>query len=128
MEVTSPSFTSNAYNDIFGVGFFVHLRDLVKPTIPDTYVHYVEPVKAPADWFKGIDKLVSRFFITSGDNEVLRDDIKKFSDDLIAVHGNATLTNIPIGTHNEPYGTLVAGEPAVGEWPTKIADWIAAAK
>ncbi|KAF4611686.1 hypothetical protein D9613_003761 [Agrocybe pediades] len=127
MDVTSPSFTSNAHSDIFSVDFFVHLRDLVKPTIPESLLHYVEPVKAPREWFKGIDKLVSRVYITSGDSEVLRDDIKQFSEEIHAFHKDATWVNIPNGTHNEPYGTLVAGEPEVGEWPTKVTDWIAAA-
>ncbi|KAJ3495653.1 hypothetical protein NLJ89_g10594 [Agrocybe chaxingu] len=103
---TSPSWAENGRKDIFPPSFFTHLS-------------------APEGWFKGVDDLISRVFITAGANECLRDDITKFAEAFKAAHSNASFTVIPRGTHNEPYGTFVANEPDKGEWPARITEWLA---
>ncbi|CAA7262302.1 unnamed protein product [Cyclocybe aegerita] len=121
----SPSWAENGRKDIFPPSFFTHLSGLVKPDIPESQTAYAEAVKAPEGWFKDVDILVSRAFITAGANECLRDDITKFAEAFKEVHSNASFTVIPRGTHNEPYGTFVANEPDKGEWPPRITEWLA---
>jgi acetyl esterase/lipase len=124
LDTNSPSFTSNSTTDIFPPGFFDHLASFIKPSIPASQKPYVEAVKAPKGWFKGIDGVVSRVFITIGDAECLRDDIEKFANDFTAVHKEANVVRIPGGTHNEPYGTVIAGDRDIGEWPSRLSDWL----
>ncbi|KAF8900458.1 Alpha/Beta hydrolase protein [Gymnopilus junonius] len=124
LKVESPSFFSNAKTDIFSLAFFQHLEQVVVPLIPKDQLVYLQPSRAPKGWFDGVDKLVSRVLITVGEGECLKDDIDSFSKAFSAAHRQTTLFSIPNGTHNEPYGTLVAAEPEVGEWPSKVAKWL----
>jgi len=125
LECNSPSFTSNASTDIFPPAFYEHLASLVKQDVPESLWAYVSPSSAPKGWFDGVDKLVTRALITAGAAECLRDDIESFSKEFCAVHKQASLITIPGGTHNEPYGTFEAGESDYGEWPPRIASWLA---
>jgi acetyl esterase/lipase len=124
LDTNSPSFTSNSTTDIFPPQFYSHLASFIKPSVPEFQKPYVEAVKAPKGWFKGIDGVVSRVFITVGDAECLRDDIETFANDFTAVHKQAKVVKIPGGTHNEPFGTVIAGDPDIGEWPSRFADWL----
>lgn len=124
LKVESPSFFSNAKTDIFSLAFFQHLEQVVVPTIPEDQLVYLQPSRAPKGWFDGVDKLVSRVLITVGESECLKDDIDSFSKAFSEAQKQTTVISIPNGTHNEPYGTLVAVEPDVGEWPSKAAKWL----
>ena len=124
LDTSSPSFTSNSTTDIFPPGFYSHLASFIKPSVPKSQKPYVEAVKAPKGWFEGIDRVVSRVFITVGDAECLKDDIEKFANDFTAVHKESVVVKIPGGTHNEPFGTVIAGDSDIGEWPSRFADWL----
>ena len=124
LDTDSPSFLSNANTDIFPPSFYGHLGDFIKPSVPASQKPYVEAVKAPKGWFTGVDTLVSRVFITIGNAECLKDDIEKFAYSFTAAHRETVIVKIPGGTHNEPYGTTIAGDPDIGEWPSRFADWL----
>ena len=90
IKVESPSFFSNANTDIFPLAFFKHLENIVVPTIPEDQLVYLQPAKAPKDWFAGVDKLVSRVLITVGEGECLKDDIETFSKAFSEAHKETT--------------------------------------
>lgn len=54
----------------------------------------------------------------------MKDDIEKFANDFTAVHKESVVVKIPGGTHNEPFGTVIAGDSDIGEWPSRFADWL----
>lgn len=125
LDGKSESFTTNDNTDIFRRAFYDSLGSMVLPKADDPLRIYVEPSRAPKDWYAGVDGLVSKVLITVGDAECLRDDIYEFSDEFCGVHPGAEVIKIPGGTHNEPYGAFAAGEPTPGEWPKNIANWLA---
>ncbi|KAF9529912.1 Alpha/Beta hydrolase protein [Crepidotus variabilis] len=125
LEITSPTFTSNATKDIFPVAFFKHLGDQVKDGIPDAQRPYIESGRTPEDWFVGVDKYVKRALITCGANECLRHDIEVFNKKFSAALKDTKYITSELGTHNEPYGHFLAEEPTPGDWPILMSDWLA---
>ena len=74
-------FVSNLENDIIGqhVGFRWGPNYRGGATQQD---NYVEPVHAEAEWFRGIDGIVSKIWIWAGGAEVLLGSINDFTNQL----------------------------------------------
>jgi len=88
---------------------------------------WVEPLKAPVEWWKGADKVSRHFLFTYGDREALKDDIMEFGNTLGAgtegTNVEVKVVGDPNGLHIDPTMDAFFGREIKGL--TKIiAGWI----
>ncbi|GJJ15149.1 hypothetical protein Clacol_009424 [Clathrus columnatus] len=72
--------------------------------------YWGEPMKATSDWWSGVDKIATNIFITSGEWEVLHDDIQQFGKAFKEAAGPSVQVDVvsePNGIHIGPvFGML----------------------
>ena len=84
---------------------------------------YSEPIKAPVEWWRGIDRVARDVFIWEGGNEVFIDDIKEFARKIGEATQNSTFVVTPGAGHEEMIFdvSLKFGE---GEAAAPVEHWI----
>ncbi|KAG6835348.1 hypothetical protein H0H93_002299, partial [Arthromyces matolae] len=80
------SHSENDPYDIITTRAIADIGKMVLGDVPESLRVYLEVNKVPATWFEGIDKLVKRVLITTGEMEVLRDDIVSVARDISEHH------------------------------------------
>jgi len=88
---------------------------------------WVEPRKAPVEWWRGTDKVSQHFLLTYGDREALKDDIIEFGKTLqTGVEGTGVEVKVvgdPSGLHIDPTIDAYFGRE-VKDLTKIIAGWI----
>lgn len=86
------------------------LANLVLADVPNDCLAYAEPANAPDSWFSGLDSLVDRILITAGGEEILVDDITRFSQTLAQTKSNLTFVVQEEGIHDGPLIDYLSGQ------------------
>lgn len=110
LTTEATSFVTNSASDVLPGESWAYLASGILKDLPESGRPYLEAVKAPKDWWNGIDKLVQKFTIFTGAMECLRDDDIALATTLKEHHNNVTLFIQPGGVHTDPYLTRLAGE------------------
>lgn len=110
LTTDAPSFTANSASDVLPGESWAYLASGILKDLPQGSTPYLEAVKAPKDWWNGIDKVVNKVTIYTGAMECLRDDNITLAEILKEKHGNVTLFVQPGGVHTDPYLARLAGE------------------
>ncbi|KIK58287.1 hypothetical protein GYMLUDRAFT_75037 [Collybiopsis luxurians FD-317 M1] len=118
------SFHAKAYYDIAkGVE---NLGPIYLAHVPSSFTPYAEPVRAPDDWFAGLDDVVDRIMVSTGDEERLRDQDVVFYEKMKEHHGNAVLEVQDGGLHDDPIMDFFLSEVPLENTLTPIVlEWIA---
>ncbi|KAJ3981048.1 Alpha/Beta hydrolase protein [Lentinula detonsa] len=125
-----PSFIQNNHCDVISTqsllrwGFDV-LSGLQNPSFD---IPYVDPIRAPADWYKGLPDVVDRVFVSTGEYECLRDvDRAFFEDKLQPWHEKAEFFELKGGVHNDPFFDFYVADKPLGSRQMLtpiILDWL----
>ncbi|EKM82224.1 hypothetical protein AGABI1DRAFT_70875 [Agaricus bisporus var. burnettii JB137-S8] len=110
LTTESLSYTANSGSDVLPAETWAYLASAILKELPDDGRPYLEAVKAPKDWWKGVDRLVKKFTILTGAMECLRDDNMNLAAALERHHKDVTLFVQPDGVHTEPYLARMAGD------------------
>ncbi|KAF5387548.1 hypothetical protein D9757_006563 [Collybiopsis confluens] len=119
------SFQSKSYYDIAkGVE---QLGPLYLAHVPSSLTPYVEPVRAPDDWFAGLEDVVDRILLSTGNEERLFDqDVVFFEKKIKECHRNATLVIQEGGLHDDPIMDFLISEvPLENTLTPVVLEWIA---
>lgn len=119
---------SMAYNDdsdIMGPERLHSWGRQVLDGVPDSQLPYIEAVKAPEQWFKGINTVVNRILITGGSAECLRDSIEDLAKQICKQHDDTTFWLQDHGVHDDPYFDFFTMEKKLGKMTPQIIDWFA---
>lgn len=117
------SHLANDSSDIVGAKTLAYCGRKALEGVPDSLRVYLETLKVPDTWFRGIDELVSRILVTAGAAECLRDDIIQVSHKLSKNHDKVKLIIQENGVHNDPFFDFFVGEMNLGDLTPKIIDW-----
>lgn len=130
-EGLTPSLKENDHSDVIGAEGLHRWGSLVLSGIQNlasTDVLYVEPIRAPFDWYRGLPDIVERVLISTGGAECLRDQGRMFFEDKIKPwHDQAEHFEIEGGVHNDPYFDFQVANGPLGARQTltpKILDWL----
>ncbi|KAJ7355165.1 hypothetical protein DFH08DRAFT_803210 [Mycena albidolilacea] len=94
----------------------------VRAGFPEEDNMYAEPVKAPEQWFKGVDRLVERVLITLGEKEGLKDDIISFGETFKQYHRSAEVVVQEGGIHEDMFLDFMVAETKLGTLTPLIID------
>jgi acetyl esterase/lipase len=130
---TTGSAAANSATDAVANESQAAMGNFVLDQLPQSERHYIEANTAPAGWFRGVDALVDRVLVTSGDKENLFVDINTFVDKLSkeGFPGESERVQYIVqkdGVHDDPIQDFFAGEtnPAKMSYVTPlIIDWLA---
>ncbi|KAJ7222317.1 Alpha/Beta hydrolase protein [Mycena pura] len=126
LSATSKSHTENDGRDIFTRRTLAAWgAEILKDTPPSDNA-YVEAVRAPEDWFAGVERLVDRVLISSGGVELLRDDIVAFGEAFKKHHKETELVVQKDGLHEDMYFDFVLGEKKLSSLTPLTVEWLAA--
>ena len=84
LDTSGPSWDENSLRDVIDSRAIQPWAELVKAGATQngrsltTELSWLEPSKAPTDWWKGTEKIVQHVLITYGEREVLKDSVKLF--------------------------------------------------
>ncbi|KAJ7222352.1 Alpha/Beta hydrolase protein [Mycena pura] len=126
LSATSKSHTENDGRDIL-----THRTlnawgaEILKDTPPSDNA-FVEAVRAPEDWFAGVDLLVDRVLISGGGAECLRDDIVAFGEAFKKHHKETELVVQKDGLHEDMYLDFALGEKKLSSLTPLTVEWLAA--
>ncbi|KAF7373556.1 Abhydrolase-3 domain-containing protein [Mycena sanguinolenta] len=128
---TSLSANSKSHDENDGRDFLRHatLKDWgaqILAGVPDGDLPFAEAVRAPEDWFKGVDGLVERVLVTAGGAECLRDDIVTFAEAFKKHHANSELVVQTGGLHEDMFLDFVVNEKKMGKLTPLTVEWLAA--
>jgi acetyl esterase/lipase len=128
---TNLSADSKSHEENDGRDFLRHatLKDWgsqILAAVPDEDRPFAEAVRAPEEWFKGVDTLVERVLITAGGAEVLRDDIVTFAETFKKHHANSKLVVQQNGLHEDMFLDFVVNEAKKGQLTPLTVEWLAA--
>lgn len=98
-------------------------RTFLQP-IPEAQRAYVEVVKAPKDWFSGIDKITDRFFVSLGTNECLVDPINALINAFERHHPSVEVVVQEHGVHNDVLQDFFAKETKLGHITVSVDSWL----
>ncbi|KAE9390827.1 hypothetical protein BT96DRAFT_1001908 [Gymnopus androsaceus JB14] len=124
-----PSLNANDHSDIISAKSLLSWGSIVLSGVQTpSDVMYIEPILAPADWYRGLSDVVDRVFVSTGGAECLQDSGRMFFEDKIKPwHGQAEFFEIEGGVHNDPYFDFQVADKPLGERQTltpKILDWV----
>ncbi|KAF7362878.1 Abhydrolase-3 domain-containing protein [Mycena venus] len=94
----------------------------VQAGFPEEDNMYAETVKAPEEWFKGVDRLVKRVLITLGEKEGLRDDVISFGVTFKQYHRSAEVVAQEGGIHEDMFLGFMVAEKKLGTLTPLIID------
>jgi acetyl esterase/lipase len=112
-------------SDVISAIVTQHLGDTVLCDVPNFQRHYVEVLKAPDMWFDGVEKVVKRILISTGDDECFRDDNIMLNERLQKKHPDVQFILQKFGVHIDPMIDAFAGERMDGVITPKMVDWMA---
>jgi len=115
--------TNENRGDLLDVPTGLYWGSKVLEGTPPSALPYLNAISAPEDWFKGVDKLVKRIFISAGDAEVLRDAIIKYTKTVEKHHSDVTFFLDDHGIHDDPFLLFLVGEKNLGKLTPFIVDW-----
>lgn len=110
LTTEAPSYVSNSDSDVLPGYSWAYFGSNILANLPEAGKPYVEAIKAPTGWWTGLDKLVKKITIYTGEAECLRDDDISLGTTLKGYHRDVTLFVHQGGTHADPYLTRLAGE------------------
>jgi hypothetical protein len=110
LTTESLSYVANSASDVLPAESWAYLASDILQKLPEDGRPYLEPVKAPEDWWKDVHKMVKKVTILTGAMECLRDDDMNLAAKLERYHKDVTLFVQPDGVHTEPYLARMAGE------------------
>ncbi|KAE9389427.1 hypothetical protein BT96DRAFT_946855 [Gymnopus androsaceus JB14] len=124
-----PSLNANDHSDVIGAKALLSWGSIVLSGARNSSdAMYIEPIHAPADWYRGLSDVVERVFVSTGGAECLRDHGRIFFEDKIKPwHEQAEFFEIEGGVHNDPYFDFQVADKPLGERQTltpKILDWV----
>ncbi|KAF9562375.1 alpha/beta-hydrolase [Agrocybe pediades] len=134
MRSTSNSYNSDAPNDLISKRNLDVFADIVlshigkclgRPTTEhENAMHYLDPLNCPEGWWDGLGTVLDRVLVSAGSEELLRDDIVKFADEVLAKADSSasatrkaevTLVVQDGGVHGDPLMDFVMGPKKGGE-------------
>ncbi|KAK2460374.1 hypothetical protein APHAL10511_007539 [Amanita phalloides] len=118
-----PSFKNE--HDIVKGTVGAYWGEVVLEGIAEKYTPYVQALKAPDSWFQGIDDVVDRLLITTGDIDCLRDMIIDFKPKIEGYHPDVRFIMQKDGVHNGPFFDFVTGIPDLSRTTLNILEWCA---
>ena len=101
---------ANSPKDVISAQDWAYLASDILKKLPEEGRPYLEAIKAPENWWNGIDKMVKKVTILTGALECLRDDNVNLAVTLKRYHEDVTLFVHPDGVHTEPYIARMVGE------------------
>lgn len=124
---TEGSMSSNDDSDMMGTRILNEWGRKVLEGVPDSQLTYVEPLRAPESWFRGIDSVVERMFLTAGSMECMRDPIEALAGRICSLHDGANLFVQEDGVQADPYLDFMTGKvKKPGKFTSLILEWLAA--
>ncbi|KAJ7042812.1 Alpha/Beta hydrolase protein [Mycena alexandri] len=94
--------------------------------VPEADRAFAEAVRAPEEWFQGVEGLVDRVLVTGGGAELLRDDIVVVGEMLKKHHPKTELVIQENGLHEDVYLDFAVGEKKLGSLTPLVIEWLAA--
>lgn len=119
------SMITNGDSDVIGIEALTYWGRIVLDGVPEKYRYYLEPYRAPEDWFADLSTVVRRVLITAGDAECLRDEIVVFADRLGKKYPKLKFVLQDHGLHNDPYFDFMWPEKVQGVLTPMILDFFA---
>ncbi|KAE9390841.1 alpha/beta-hydrolase, partial [Gymnopus androsaceus JB14] len=124
-----PSLNANDHSDVIGAKALLSWGSIVLSGARNSSdAMYIEPIHAPADWYRGLSDVVERVFVSTGGAECLRDHGRIFFEEKIKPwHEQAEFFEIEGGVHNDPYFDFQVADKPLGDRQTltpKILDWV----
>lgn len=112
------SFTENDHCDIIGKESLLAWGRTVLSGAPNPFTTdfpYLEPIKAPADWYAHLPDVVDRVFVSTGGAECLRDaDEILFREKIKPYHEKCEYYEMEGGVHNDPFFDFQVAEGPLG--------------
>ncbi|KAF8970925.1 Alpha/Beta hydrolase protein [Flammula alnicola] len=130
MKSNAASFKSNTPQEMFSTANVEDYGALFLAHVPsEREIPYAEALRAPDEWFAGLDGVVDRVLMTAGGEELFRDDIIQFSQTLSRVKPNEfTFVVQEGGYHDDPFLDFLVKLPLdqLGSLTPLIVHWLAA--
>ena len=131
-DTTAPSFTQNSDKDILNrrtlalwISNFKANSILAEPDGIQRDGFWVEPRKAPPEWWEGLPAVVPKAFISAGGHECFRDDILSFVESWKQCKGVDVVSFLEEkGIHDSPLIDIGAGRPP-SQLVLAIEQWLA---
>ncbi|KAJ4480639.1 Alpha/Beta hydrolase protein [Lentinula edodes] len=126
-----PSFIENDHTDVLSTDSLVRWGSDVLSGLQNPFfdVPFVDPIRAPSDWYKGLSDVVERVFVSTGEFECLRDaDRVFFKEKIQPWHGKAEFFELKGGVHNDPFFDFYVGDRPLGarqKLTPMVLDWVA---
>ncbi|KAM6502827.1 Alpha/Beta hydrolase fold [Amanita muscaria] len=100
-------------------------QELLDSGLPEGAIPYVQALKAPDSWFQDIGSVVERVFMTTGQFDVLRDQIVEFKAIIEKHHPDFKYVLQENGVHDGPFFDFITEEPEVSQLTLDIVEWYA---
>ncbi|KAJ6578882.1 Alpha/Beta hydrolase protein [Mycena vulgaris] len=126
LRADSASHTENDGRDFLSVRTLTTWGRTVLAHVPEADRAFAEPVRAPAGWFEGMERVVERVLVTAGGAECLRDDIVSLGETLKKHHANTELVVQPGGLHEDMFVDFLVNEKKLGTLTPLTVEWLAA--
>ncbi|KAF5378215.1 hypothetical protein D9757_009171 [Collybiopsis confluens] len=126
----SPSFSECDHSDVVSAKSLLTWEATVLggASNPNIDIPYLEPLRAPDDWFQGLPDVVDRVFVSTGSAECFRDvDRAFFHDKIKPWHENSEFFEQIGGVHDDPFFDFQVANGPLGERQTltpKILEWV----
>ncbi|KDR69582.1 hypothetical protein GALMADRAFT_77381 [Galerina marginata CBS 339.88] len=124
----APSFSANAETDLMPTPALLAWGDLLKESRGESNDgNWFEPAEAPAEWWIGLDKVVSNILITTATGECMLDDILSAGEKMRKGMGSEDKVEIFVqdeACHNEILAEFATYDPT-GPSTDTVTKWIA---
>lgn len=120
------SHATNSDSDVLPASAWAYLGQHSLPSVSPTSQPYLEALKAPDGWFKGIDGSVKRIRLTVGENECLRDDVLAVARKMTSARDDGSFVTTVVqknGVHNDQYLDFMSNVPP-GDLTPQIIRWL----
>ena len=106
----TPSFTRNRTRDMMPVPAYQIFTDIVLQGVTPELRHYFEPGLTPRGWWSGLGWVFPRVLITSGEYEVMVDQIQRMAAVIAEQVQDMTMFVLPGGVHENFIDAFPSGE------------------
>lgn len=110
LTTETRSFKVNSASDVLSREAWAYLASGILENLTEEARPYLEAIKAPLNWWGGIEKVVKRMTIHTGELECLCDVDVALASTLQGHHPRVGLFIQPGGVHVDPYLSRLAGE------------------
>ncbi|KAK0221385.1 Alpha/Beta hydrolase protein [Armillaria fumosa] len=116
----------NDKTDLIGAKTYRSWGKVPLKDVPEADLAFMEPSKAPKTWFSGIEKLVERILVTSGEAECITDSHVQFHEEYLKdQHPDVKFVVQKDGVHDSVLFELAAEKRPVQELAGVVVDWVA---